>query len=582
MIHHGTATAPATAPAGPVVAARHRARRRILRPGWVATVVLVAVLVALPVGVVAVSALRPAPQLWAHLWDTSLPGMLATTVGLLAAVAAGTLALGASLAWLVTAYRFPGQRAFTWLLMLPLAMPAYVLGFVFLSVLDFPGPVQTGLRQVVGPDVWFPEVRSIGGAAIVLSLSLYPYVYLLARSAIVEQAAGALEAARTLGLGPLRAVRRVVLPLARPSLAAGLTLVMMETLTDFATVQYFNVQTVSVGLYQVWKGMFDREGAVGLAALVLLFALAVIAAERLWRGRARYHQTGGGTGLEPIHLAGARRWLASAACGLVLAAAFVVPVLRLVTWADTAGVRGVAGAFDGRFLSYLGNSAVLAGAATVGCVAAAVVVTNGVRLSGDPLARRAARLTSVGYGVPGPVVAIGVLVCFGGVAAVLEALGVSGTGTLATGSLAGLVYAYVTRFTALAYHSLDASLEKVPPTMTMSGLTLGAAPRRVLRRVHLPLTRAGLGVAALLIAVDALKELPVVLLLRPFGFDTLSVWVWQLASESRWESAALPALVIVAVATLPVVILLRPSGPLAPGGRGGRGALSTAPAAEEG
>lgn len=548
------------------------------RPTWFAVVVAVAGLVALPVGAVALGALRPSPESWANLWSMGLPGMLATTVGLLSAVAAGTLALGAGLAWLVTAYRFPGRRAFTWLLMLPLAMPAYVLGFVFLSVLDFPGPVQTAVRQLFGAEAWFPDVRSLGGAAIVLSLSLYPYVYLLARSALVEQAAGALEAARTLGLGPVRAARRVVLPLARPSLAAGLTLVMMETLTDFATVQYFNVQTVSVGLYQAWKGMFDREGAVGLAALVLVFALGVIVVERLLRGRARYHQPDGGTGPEPIRLAGTRAWAATATCGLVLTAAFGVPVLRLLTWADVTGVRGVGGAVDARFLSYLGNSAVLAGAATVGCVAAAVLVTNGVRLSGDPMSRKAARLTSVGYAVPGPVVAIGVLVCFGALGGALEWVGFSGTGTLATGSLTGLVYAYVTRFTALAYHSLDASLEKVPPTMTMSALALGAAPRRVLRRVHLPLTRAGLGVAALLIGVDALKELPVVLLARPFGFDTLSVWVWQLASESRWESAALPALVIVAVATLPVVILLRPSGPLAPGGRGPRRAI---PAGQE-
>ncbi|MGH4024056.1 MAG: ABC transporter permease, partial [Pseudonocardiaceae bacterium] len=259
------------------------------RPGWVALVFAAAVLAVVPVVAVAAGGITPTPAVWAQLWSTVLPGMLASTLALLLAVAMGTLLLGAGLAWLVTAHRFPGSTVFGWLLVLPLAMPAYVLGFVFLSLLDFPGPVQTGLRAMFGPDVWFPEVRSIPAAAVVLSLTLYPYVYLLARSALLEQAPATFDAARTLGAGRGRAAWRVVLPLARPSLAAGLALVMMETLTDFATVQYFNVQTVSVGVYQVWKGQFDRQAATELAGLVLVFALLVIAVERALRGRARYH-----------------------------------------------------------------------------------------------------------------------------------------------------------------------------------------------------------------------------------------------------------------------------------------------------
>lgn len=555
---------PAAAVSADGAVPRRRARPRVNRPGWVAGVAAVAGLVALPVLVVAASGLRPSPELWAHLWATRLPEVLTTTVALLAAVAVGTLVLGVGLAWLVTAYRFPGQRWFAWLLMLPLAMPGFVLGFVFLALLDFAGPVQTGVRALFGPGAWFPDVRSLWGAALVLSLSLYPYVYLLARSAVAEQAAAGLEAARTLGMGPVRAARHVVLPLARPSLAAGLTLVMMETLTDFATVKYFNVQTVSLEIFRVWRGMGDRAGAAELAALVLVFALAVVVVERLLRGRARYHQHGGGRGLEPRRLKGSRAWAATGICAVVLGAAFVVPVLRLVTWLDEPGTRGVAGAVDGRFLSFLGNSALLAGLAVLGCLVAAAVITNGVRLSGDPLARRAARLASVGYAVPGPVVAIGVLLCLAALTGPLGALGLSGAGMLATGSLVGVVYAYVARFSALAYHSLDASLDKVGPAVTVSALTLGATPRRVAHRVHLPLMRASLGVAALLVAVDSLKELPMVLLLRPFGFETLSVWTFRLAAESRWESAALPALVIVATAAVPVLWLLRPSGPLAP------------------
>ncbi len=532
------------------------------RPIWVALVVAAAVLAVVPVVAVAAGGITPTPAIWAQLWSTVLPEMIVTTLALMLAVAAGTVVLGAGLAWLVTAYRFPGSTVFGWLLVLPLAMPAYVLGFVFLSMLDFPGPVQTGLRALFGPEAWFPEVRSIPGAAVVLSLTLYPYVYLLARSALLEQAPATFEAARTLGAGRSRAAWRVVLPLARPSLAAGLALVMMETLTDFATVQYFNVQTVSVAVYQVWKGQYDRQAATELASLVLLFALLVIVAERLLRGRARYHQRGGaGRGLPAARLSGARGWGATATCCAVLAAAFAVPVARLLWWSAADTIRGAAGLLDPRYGSYLLNSLVVGAIAAVSCVTIALVVSHGVRMTGGRLTGAAAQLTTVGYAVPGVVVAIGVLIAFAGLDGGLEALGVpDGTGLVVTGSVAGIVYAYIVRFLALGYHSVDASFQKVSPSMTASALSLGASPGRVLRRVHLPLVRTGVGVALVLVLIDSLKELPIVLLLRPFGFNTLSVWVWQLASESRWDSAGLPALTIVAAAVIPVLLLVRRGG----------------------
>jgi iron(III) transport system permease protein len=532
------------------------------RPVWVALVVAAAVLAVVPVVAVAAGGLTPTPSAWAQLWSTVLPEMLVTTLALMLAVAAGTVLLGAGLAWLVTAYRFPGSTVFGWLLVLPLAMPAYVLGFVFLSLLDYPGPVQTGLRAAFGPDVWFPEVRSIPAAAVVLSLTLYPYVYLLARSSLLEQAPATFEAARTLGAGRSRAAWRVVLPLARPSLAAGLALVMMETLTDFATVQYFNVQTVSVAVYQVWKGQFDREAATELASLVLVFALLVIAAERVLRGRARYHQRGGaGRGLPAARLPGARGWAATATCAAVLAFAFVVPVAQLLWWSGADTVRGAAGLLDPRYGGYLLNSLVVGAIAAVSCVTIALVVSHGARMTGGRATAVAAQLTTVGYAVPGVVVAIGVLITFAGLDDGLEALGVpGGTGLLVTGSLAGIVYAYIVRFLALGYHSVDASFQKVSPSMTASALSLGASPGRVLRRVHLPMVRTGVGVALVLVLIDSLKELPIVLLLRPFGFNTLSVWVWQLASEARWESAGLPALTIVAAALIPVLLLVRRGG----------------------
>jgi iron(III) transport system permease protein len=533
-------------------------RRRATRRGWTALVIAAAGLAVIPVVAVTAGALTPTRSVWSQLWSTVLPGMLGSTLVLMLCVAAGTLVLGAGLAWLVSTYRFPGSGAFSWLLVLPLAMPAYILGFVFLAFFDFPGPVQSGLRAVFGPDVWFPEVRSIPAAAVVLSLTLFPYVYLLARAALREQAPATYEAARTLGAGHGRAGLRVVLPLARPSLAAGLALVMMETLTDFATVSYFNVQTVSVGVYQVWKGQFDRAAATELAGVVLLFALLVIAGERALRGRARYHQHGGaGRGLPRVRLTGARGWAATGTCAAVLAAAFGLPVAQLGWWAGTELSQDGAGLLDPRYAGYLGNSLAVGVTAAAACAAIAFLVAHGVRMAGGRLTVAAAQLTSVGYAIPGVVVAIGVLIAFAQLDAGLEALGVpGGTGLLATGSVLGIIYAYIVRFLALGYHSIDASFAKVSPSMTASALCLGASPARVLGRVHLPLVRTGIGAALVLVTIDALKELPIVLLLRPFGFDTLSVWTYQLASESRWESAALPALTIVVVALVPVLAVL--------------------------
>ena len=530
------------------------------RRGWRLAVSAVAALAAVPVGLLAVSILTPTASVWSLWWRTALPSMLVTTTLLLVATVALALVLGGGLAWLVGRYRFPGQGLFSWLLVLPLAVPAYVLGFCYLGLLDHPGPVQRGLRALFGADVGLPDVRSLPMAVLVLALATYPYVYLLARAALTEQTAATYEAARVLGHGPLQAARRVVLPLARPSLAAGAALVAMETLTDFATVQYFNVQTVSVAVYQVWNGMYDRVAATEIASLVLIFAIVVIALERVARGRARFHQGGGARAVEPVRLSGARAWVATGVCSVVVGIAFVVPVVQLAAWAVAARLdsqgQGASG-LDARYLDYLVNSLTVAGLTAVGCAALAVVVASGTRLGGRASTRRMARLATVGYAVPGPVVAIGVLTILAAADQALDSVGLPWGGVLVSGTLGGLVYAYVVRFLALAHNTVEASLDKVAPSMTDAALTLGASPRTVVRRVHLPLVRSGVGVALVLVAVDALKELPVVLLLRPFGFETLAVWVYQLASESRWEQAGLPALTIVAVALVPVVLLFR-------------------------
>ncbi|CAN5519359.1 iron ABC transporter permease [soil metagenome] len=531
---------------------------RASRRGWTLVAAVLATLVVVPVGLVAVSILTPSTDVWALLWRTELPSMLWTTVALMASVVAGTLVLGAGLAWLVGHYRFPGQRWFSWLLVLPLAIPAYVLGFVYLGVLDHPGPVQTALRSGFGDGVWFPEIRSFPMAVAVLTLASYPYVYLLARAALTEQTSATYEAARVLGYGPVKAAVRVVLPMARPSLAAGAALVAMETLTDFATVQYFNVQTVSVAVYQVWNGMYDRAAAAEIACLVLLFAVVVIALERAARGRARFHQRTGRT-VEPVTLTGGRAWAASGVCTLVLAVAFAGPVVQLVAWAWQAAADDASQWVDPRYVGYLFNSLLVATLVAGLCAALAVLLASATRFADEDggTAHWLARMTTVGYAVPGPVVAIGVLTMLATADTVLDAFGSTLGGVLVTGTLFGLVYAYAVRFLALAYNTVDASLEKVSPSLTAAALPLGTKPRGVVRRVHLPLVRSGVGVALALVAVDALKELPIVLLLRPFGFETLAIWVYQLASESRWELAGLPALTIVVVAVVPVVVLFR-------------------------
>ncbi|MEX2587215.1 MAG: iron ABC transporter permease [Actinomycetota bacterium] len=519
---------------------------------WTALVAVIALICLAPAVVIGWSLVNPTAEVWSHLWSTVLPGMLWSTAALLVLVFVGSAVLGGGLAWLVSGYDFPGRKTFSWMLVLPLAIPAYILGFVFMSVFGFTGPIQGTLRDLFGADVPVPEIRSIWGAALVLSLSLFPYVYLLGRAAIREQATAGYEVARSLGYSHFNAARRVVLPMARPSLVAGLTLVMLETLTDFATVIYFNVQTVSVGVYRVWKGMFDRQAASELASLVLLFALVVLALERAMRGRARYEQHSGSRRALPTKtLYGARAWGATAVCTGVLTLAFFAPVGQLLYWAATRG------GFDSSYFSYLSNSVVLALMAAGVVAVAATGVANARRFSPTRPVRAMSQLTVVGYALPGPVIAIGVLLVLAALDRLLDSVGIQVPGLLITGSIAGVVYAYAVRFMALGVNGIDSSLQKVPMELTLSARSLGAKPLRVMRRVHLPMTRTGIAVALLLVGIDALKELPMVLLLRPFGFDTLPVWIWQLASQSRWEDAALGSVTIIAASLVPVALLTR-------------------------
>ena len=531
-------------------------RRRLGRPSWVVASVAVAVVAVIPVAMLATSVLQPNGEVWREQWRTRLPDQLVATATLVVGVGTVSILLGTSLAWLVSAYQFPGRRALSWALVLPLAMPSYILGFVTTAVFGVAGPVQVFWRDQFGRDAWFPEVRSMTGAIVALSLTLYPYVYLLARAALRDQAASAYQVARTLGASSAEATRRVVLPMLRPAIAAGGAVVVMETLTDFGTVQYFNVETVTVGVFRIWRGTYDRDAASEIATLVLVFALLAIGLERVARGRARFAESGGrGAGWTPRRLNGWRAVAATVAATFVVLVAFVAPALRLATWAisEQRSERGTP--MLANFAEYLGNSLVLTVATVSVCMLASIVTTNARRFGSPRLVGAANRTSAIGYAVPGPVVGMGVILALVALDGLLDRVNLGLPGAVATGSFLALVYAYVIRFLAPGVNAVEAGLSQVPDEATSSARTLGSTPRQVMWRVHLPLARTSVIVAAVLVAVDALKELPIAYLLRPVGFDTLPVWVYNLASESRFEQAALPALAIIVVALVPVIVL---------------------------
>ena len=519
----------------------------------------IAAAVAVPILAVLSSLATPSGDVWPHLWRTQLPRLLVNTVLLLLGVGAGTLVVGTGLAWLVVTYRFPGRGLFEWALMLPLAMPAYVVGFTFLGLFEYSGPVQTTLRSWLGPSARLPELRSYGGIVLMMTLVFYPYVYLLARAAFREQGAAAHETARSLGRSRLAAFVEVTLPMARPSLAAGVSLAMMEALADFGTVSTFGYRTLTEAIYRVWYGMFDRTAATQLASVLLLFAFALLALEHASRGRARFtasHRRGRTP--EPSALSGARAAAATGACAAALVVAFAVPVAQLATWA-VAAIRGsrVAPTFP----ALLGHTLWLAGLAALCAGLAAVVLAYAGRLRPTRGVRLAGQFASTGYALPGAVIAVGVLLPLAwidhAVAPFLERLVGRPVGLILTGSSVGLVFAYVVRFLAVSAQAVDATLARIPRSFDDAARSLGAGTGRALGRVHLPLMRGGLLTAAILVFVETMKEMPATLLLRPVGFDTLAVEVWARTSEAMWQEAAVPALAIVAAGLVPVLLAMR-------------------------
>jgi iron(III) transport system permease protein len=540
----------------------HTARSPLLHwrnDPWPLAAGIIALGVVTPIIIVVSSLLTPSLDIWTHLWQTYLLELVWNTLALIVGVGLGVLLLGTGLAWLVTMHRFPGQALFEWLLVLPMAMPAYVIGFVFLAIFDFTGPVQTWWRAMFGPKVWFPDIASFGGVVLVMTLVLYPYVYLLARNAFLEQSAATLETAQVLGTSTIGIFWKVMLPLARPSIAAGVALALMETLADFGTVALYGYSTFTVAIYRVWFGLFNRDAATELASLLLFFTFGLLLLERLLRGRARFYQTAGSVRpVTPQRLSGWRAWGATSLCTCVSGVAFFLPVGQLLRW--TVMTIGES-QYDTRYSTFLANTLLLAAATAIIAVAAALVLAYGLRLSRSRPMTLVARLASMGYALPGSVIAVGVLIPLAFLDHTLDGVlrrlfGVS-SGLLLTGSMAGLVLAYLVRFLAISSQTVEAGLVKITPGMDMAARSLGLAAGGVLRRIHVPLLRSSLACAAMLVFVDVMKEMPATLLLRPFGYDTLAVRIWQLTSESFWEAAALPALTIVAGGMLPVLFLMR-------------------------
>lgn len=535
----------------------HRRKSSPLR--WAAGAL--ALLFAMPVAAVAAQLLLPASDSWPHLVATVLPDYVANTLLLVLGTGIGVIAVGTGAAWLVTMCRFPGRSLLEWALVLPLAVPAYVLAYTYTDFLDVSGPLQSLLREATGwspRDYWFPEVRSLGGAIAMFVFALYPYVYLLARAAFVEQSVCVIEVARTLGAGPWETFRRIALPLARPAVAAGTALALMETISDFGTVAYFGVPTFTTGIYRAWFSMGDRVAAAQLSTVLLGFVLLILSLERLTRGRARFHQTTGKYRALPSYgLRGAKAWLASAACFLPLLLGFLLPGAILLRMALFYGDAQ----WGSRYVQLALNSATLSAVAALLAVLLSLLLAYAVRREPGLLSRAAVQMAGLGYAVPGSVIAVGILIPFTAFDNGLDAwsrqtFGLS-TGLLLTGTIAGLVAAYLVRFLAVSLQAVNAGLAKVTPSLDAAAHSLGAGTLQAMLRVHAPLMAGSLLTAGLIVFVETMKELPATLLLRPFNFDTLAVQAYHLAQDERLAEASTAALTIVAVSLLPVISLSR-------------------------
>jgi iron(III) transport system permease protein len=529
-------------------------------------VVLLGALAVLPVAAIVTRGMAfGAGDTWMHLANSVLPRYVGNTLALIVLVGAGVGIGGTAAGWLVARRRFPGSTLLEWALLLPLAMPSYVMAYAYTDFLQYAGPLQTALRETFGwsrGDYWFPDVRSLPGAAAMFIFALYPYVFLLARTAFIERSPALVEAARTLGLGPRAAFWRVELPLARPAIAGGIALALMETLADYGTVAYFAVDTFTTGIYRAWFSLGDRTAAAQLATALLVFVIGAVALERASRGASRTYGTArgkAGARTLPEQLTGLRAAGATCICAIPLLLGFILPVLLLVRL-----VHGEADiALTSRFFAWGWNSFRVAVLAAVLALLLATVLAYALRLAPNAITRTGSKVLPLGYAIPGTVLAVGVLLPLGAldnwlVAAWRDATG-HHPGLLLTGTIVALLYAYLVRYFAVAWNSIEPGFARITPAMDAAARSLGAGAWGTLRRVHAPLLARSAAAALLLVFVDVMKELPATLVLRPFNFDTLATQTYLLAKDERLAEAALPSLAIVLVGLVPMIALARMS-----------------------
>ncbi|SHK62638.1 iron(III) transport system permease protein [Marinobacter antarcticus] len=529
---------------------------------WLFSAILTTAIVALPVLSVIFLAFFPEENIWPHLIDTTLPRYLVTTLKLMTGVGAITLVIGLSTAWAVTMCEFPGRKFFEWAMLLPFAVPAYVIAYIYTSLLDYAGPVQGALRDWFGwanaADYWFPQIRSLEGATLMLGLVLYPYVYLLARAAFLDQSPSLFAVSRSLGHSALSTFFKVVLPIARPAVAVGLSLVLMETLNDFGTVDFFAVQTLTAGLFDTWMNLGNLGGAAQIATTMLVFVVILVTLERY--SRRRQQQFAARDNRDPIRrftMSFPRQLICVAVCAVPVVFGFIIPGVTLGVYAWEYFDES----WNPVFVRNTLNSLFLSGTAALTTLLIGTTLAYSRRLHNTQGMKVLMRLSSLGYAMPGAVLAVGVIVPFAGFDNWLDSLmrdtfNVS-TGLLLSGSAFAIVFAYTVRFLAVSAGSVESALQKITPSMDMASRSLGNSPGRTLVKVHLPMLRGTLITAALVVFVDCMKELPATLILRPFNFETLATYVYQFASDERLYHSALPALIIVLAGIIPIILMSR-------------------------
>lgn len=528
---------------------------------WTIFSSIIALLISIPIFTVVFSVFTPSGEIWRHLATTVLDDYVRNSIYLIVGVSAGVILLGVSSAWLITMTDFPGRRIFEWASILPFAIPAYLMAYIYTDFLDITGPLQNFIRTIFNlgiDEYWFPNIRSVEGAVLIMSLSFYPYVYMLARSSFLEQSTNLMEASRILGYSTWQSFFRVALPVARPGIAAGLALALMETLNDFGTVQYFGVQTFTTGIYRTWFGLGERPAAAQLAAFLLGFIVVLLILERWSRNRISSDKssTTRFKRLNRYQLSGWKSGLAFTACFIPVLAGFILPVILLLEMFFSNMQY-----LDFEFLELAFNTFTVSAITGFLAVSLALIMAYSARLNPSKWVKFFNRISSLGYAIPGSVIAVGVLIPFGLFDNTVDSFfrehfGFS-TGLLLSGTIFAMVFAYLVRFLSVSFGGVESSMEKITPSMDEAARGMGFNFSKILRKIHIPMMSGGLLTAGLLVFVDVMKELPATLIVRPFNFDTLAVQVYRYASDERLAESAGAALMIVLVGIIPVIIISR-------------------------